>query len=212
MLLLFFEHKNLIQPINLGLVITGMATAFALFVLLAPSSYWERNKSLNAEDGSVSRRLDYIKVSIYTLSEHPLKTTLGAGPGTFRDCWAAAVLRGDVAKGSGKYIRRYAHNTYLEILIGAGLLGFILFIASIVVTIKSFLHGQREMMEIGCIKEAALLGAYRLSFISTLMYFPMISMPYNKFFWVSLAFSQLALSCSSYYSYYSSSRVTQCLS
>ncbi len=206
-LLLFYEHKKLVQPINLGLVVTGIATAFALFVLLAPSSYWERNKSLSADDNSVSRRLDYIKVSIYALSEHPFNIVVGTGPGTFRDCWAAAVMRGDVAKGSGNSIRRYAHNTYLEVLVGTGLGGFTLFIASIVVTMKLFIRGQREMMQIGRQREAALIGAYRLSFITSLLYYPMISMPYNKFFWVSLAFSQLSVSCSSHYS---SSQVTQC--
>jgi O-antigen ligase len=195
-LLMFFEHKKLIQPINLGLVATGMATSLVIFAVLAPSSYWERNKSLSVEDGSVSRRLDYIRVSIYTLSESPKNAIVGAGPGTFPDCWAAAVMRGDVEKGSGKYFRRFAHNTYLEVLVGTGLSGFILFIVMIIITLRTFLKAQRQMAQIGNVQDSALIGAYKISFISTICYFPMISYPYYKFFWVSLAFSQMALSYS----------------
>ena len=40
---------------------------------------------------------------------------------------------------------------------------------------------------------AALVGVYRTSFLSMLIYFFMLSTTYNKYFWFSLALSQIAL-------------------
>jgi O-antigen ligase len=139
-------------------------------------------------DNSISRRIDYIVVAWDAFLENPL---LGAGPGTFVDLWGEAVVAGKVEKGESRNYRRPAHNTYLEVLVGSGLLGLLPYLAVILLALKGFFNAQRKFALQGNGGAASLVGAFKLSFISILFYFLILSAFYHKFFWVSLAFSQL---------------------
>lgn len=191
LLLLCFEYKRYLRPRTLGFAISGTVAVLVLSILLTPGAYWERQRSmLDTSDSSVSRRFDYIQVGWESFLDGPL---LGSGPDSFRYRWEAAVKEGVVAKGSGEHLKRYAHNTYLEVLIGSGLFGLLLFLAIVVTALKAYSTAQRRLVRQGEAERASLVGAYKLSFVSLLVYFLMLSSQFHKYFWISLAFSQLAL-------------------
>lgn len=191
LLLLGFEYRRYLRPKTLGFVISGIAAVLVFSILLTPGTYWERQRSMiDTSDSSVSRRFDYIKVGWESFLDGPL---LGSGPDSFRYRWEAAVKEGAVAKGSGEHLKRYAHNTYLEVLIGSGLLGLLLFLAIVLTALKAFSAAQKRLVQQGEGERASLVGAYKLSFISLVVYFLMLSSQFHKYFWISLAFSQLAL-------------------
>jgi O-antigen ligase len=160
-------------------------------LLLTPASYWERQRTVtDTSDSSISRRIDYIVVARDAFLENPL---LGAGPGTFMDFWGEAVVAGKVEKGTSRNYRRPAHNTYLEVLVGSGMLGLVFYMAVIFLALRAFFSAQRKFSLQGCEGDASLVGAFKISFFSILLYFLILSAFYHKFFWISLAFSQLAL-------------------
>lgn len=187
--LLGLEHYKRLSPRRLGLLFTA-ALAMGLMVLaFIPGSYWERQKSIvEAPDSSISRRLDYIKVGWNEFLSSPI---IGHGPGAFKDLWEENVYAGEVAKGASKGFRRQAHNTYIEMLIGTGLLGLFFYMGFILAALKNFQRAQRNLLDAGLKCEASLAGAYKIAFISVLFYFLILSAQTHKFFWVSLAFSQI---------------------
>lgn len=194
--LLLWEHRKYMRPRYLGLLVTTVLTAAMIALLLTPGSYWERQRSVtDTSDSSISRRLDYITVAWDAFRDHPL---LGSGPGSFVDRWEEAVVAGQVEKGESRNYRRPAHNTYLEVLVGSGSLGLVLYLVPIFLALRAFSRGQQALRRGDDEAGASLVGAFKISFISVLCYFLILSAFYHKFFWLSLALSQLAVRYSPY--------------
>ena len=189
--LLLWEHRKYLRPRYLGLMATTVMAAAMITLLLTPAAYWERQRTVtDTSDSSISRRMDYIVVAWDAFRDHPL---LGSGPGTFIDRWEEAVVAGQVEKGESRNYRRPAHNTYLEVLVGSGALGLGFYLLVVLWALQAFVRGQRALLRRGDEPEASLVGAFKIAFLSVLFYFLILSAFYHKFFWMSLALSQLVL-------------------
>jgi len=189
--LLFWEHRKYLRPRYIGLLASTVMAAAMITLLLTPAAYWERQRTVtDTSDSSISRRMDYIVVAWDAFRDHPL---LGSGPGTFIDCWGEAVVAGKVEKGESRNYRRPAHNTYLEVLVGSGVLGLGFYLLVVLWALQAFVRSQGVLLREGDESGASLVGAFKVAFLSVLFYFLILSAFYHKFFWVSLALSQLAL-------------------
>ena len=191
LLLILIEHIRKFKVKHLGFVTALLLIAIIMIIFFVPSSYWERQKSITETktDTAMGRRISYLYFGWEAFKEHPI---IGSGPGTFSKIYATSIYARHFAIGEEDYYRD-AHNSYLEVVVETGAISFVIFLIIIWFSLKNFnnakilflSHGEKEM--------AALVGAYRTSFLSMLIYFFMLSTTYNKYFWFSLALSQIAL-------------------
>lgn len=189
--LLALEHYKRLSPRKMGLLLSGGLACGLLMLAFIPSSYWERQRSVvQISDDSISRRIDYIIVGWDKFMEKPL---LGHGPGVFKELWAQTVYSGDIGKGQSRGYHRPAHNTYLEMLVGTGVIGLGFYLCAILAALRNFTRARDNLRKAGRRPEASIAGAYRIAFITVLVYFLILSAQTHKFFWVSLAFSQILL-------------------
>lgn len=190
-IMLAVAHRKKLRPRSAGLLISAFFAVVLLVFVITPRAYWERQSSLvTTQDESINRRIDYLKVGWLQFIENPI---IGHGPGTFKDVWEQSVYEGVVSKGASKGYKRRAHNTYLEILIGQGILGLATYLLLITTAMICLLKAQGNYVAKNMRTKASLTEAYRISFTAILVYFLIISAPTQKFFWVVLAFSQILL-------------------
>jgi len=190
LLIILWEFRRMISPRNLGLL-TGLGgLAVCLLLVLVPTNYEKRLASIRDDnDFAINRRLSYIVVARELFKERPL---LGSGPDTYSSMYARTEL-GRSFKRTGETGRRKAHNTYIEVLIGTGIIGLAFFVLILVYAMRSFTRAQRLFLAQGRAHEALLTGAYRVSFITLLLYLFFFSDVYHKYLLLSLAVSQVAI-------------------
>ena len=93
--------------------------------------------------------------------------------------------------------RRYpAHNSYVEVLVGTGTIGFIVFGLIILLVLRNFHISKKRFQLNGEEGIMLLIDAYRLSLIAILISFFFLSSLYIKYLWIILALSQGALKLS----------------
>lgn len=188
--LIIWNDRHMIKTRNIGLLVASMMAIVLAVILLVPGSYWERQKSLvDGKDFALERRTSYLMVGWSALKTHPL---IGNGPGAFREIYGRSDL-GAAFEKKGKTRKRYAHNTYLEILVGMGLPGLIIFLIIIYIAFKNFSESRRRCCETGQIKLASVIGSYRISFMALSAYLMIFSDAYHKYLLLSLATSEAAL-------------------
>jgi len=191
LLFLFTQYIRLLRPRHVGFLLSLAGTALVLVLLYVPTSYWDAQKSLFEPriDMSVARRLTYIEVAFDSFMKNPL---LGSGPGTFYHVYAQSPQAARfVVEGEG--YERHAHNTYLEILVGHGALGLLLFLSVIVLALKNFMKARSHYLARGDRKNEALVTSYLATTISILVLYFFFTDPYMKYFWIMIAASQVAL-------------------
>lgn len=178
-----------IRPQKLGLLLIGGAAVILIAGVSLPQSFWERQATLFSgdQDSSLSRRASYLEVARDAIVQRPL---LGHGPGTFRDLyaltdWAQRFHR----KGSTK--RRYAHNTYVEVLVGTGLLGAAFYFALLGVALRNFVRTRQRLVALDDTYHKDLVSHYLVAFGFLLLYMTMFSDVYQKFMLLCLGLSQL---------------------
>ena len=178
-----------IRPQKLGLLLIGGAAVILIAGVSLPQSFWERQATLFSvhQDRSLSRRASYLDVARDAIAQRPL---LGHGPGTFRDLyaltdWAQLFHR----KGSTK--RRYAHNTYIEVLVGTGLLGATFYFALLGTALRNFIRARHSFILLGDIYHKDLVTHYLVAFAFLLLYMSMFSDVYQKFMLLCLGLSHL---------------------
>ncbi len=198
LVLLFIAHVKRFKPQFFGFVGISLTVVITAVVILMPGSYWERQKSVTKvqEDRSLSGRVSFVNASMDFFKEAPV---LGSGPGTFKEKYATTAYALTYAikkKGEEVRAKRAAHNAYLEILVGQGLIGLILYLLLFIITFKNFKSAIKAFKDSGRKEMAMLVEAYRISFISIITLFLVLSLNYHKYFWLSLAISQLALNFS----------------
>jgi O-antigen ligase len=190
LLLLSIEHLKRFKPKYLGFALGFASLTLIMVLIFVPASYWERLKNVtDVTSISIGRRLSYLSIGWEAFTDNLI---LGSGPGTFREIYALS----DFARmfwTKGDTYRRYAHNSYLEILIGTGILGFAVFIFILWLTLKNFHKAKKHAQLYGLREIAPIVGAYRISFISMLIYFFLISNIYHKYLWLCFGLSQIAL-------------------
>jgi len=192
--LIFIEYAPRIRSKYLGLIIAVLSFSLVVGLIAVPSTYWQRQKSITDwNDSALKRRTTYLYVAFEIFKRDPL---LGAGPGVFRDIYVESAYAKKIAR-EGKMSRRFAHNTYLEILTGTGISGLILFLAVLSVAFWNFTRAKKNYFYRNDLKMTALVGAYRISYLSLLLYLFIFSDIYHKYLLLSLPLSQVALRLSS---------------
>jgi putative inorganic carbon (hco3(-)) transporter len=194
LLLIFITHMKKLKPKHLGFVVLFITSAIVAAAILIPSAYWERQKKVTSieEDKAIARRVSYLQVGWEAFKEHPI---MGAGPGTFKYLYASSTYA-QMFGGEKDDIERYAHNTYLEFLIGNGVAGLLFFIIIVWTAMKNFSTSRKQYTLQGKQDMVSLISAYQISFVSLLIYLSIFSDMYHKYLIISLALSQIALNLS----------------
>jgi putative inorganic carbon (HCO3(-)) transporter len=192
LLLLLFEHRRRFSLRYLGLLVFVLAALGAALIIATPTSYWERQLSLldTAEDRSIGRRTSYLYVAGEAFTESPL---LGHGPGSFRDKYAESDHAQQFITSWNRNVRRYAHNTYLEVLVGSGLLGLTLFSGFLIQSLRNYSRAAQHFHNAGQEGMASLIRSYRLAMIVLLTYFLILSQFQIKYLWIGAAISSIFL-------------------
>jgi O-antigen ligase len=192
LVLIAIHYLNRFRPKYSGFVMIVIALGIVLTAIYVPSSYWSRIGDITeARDTAIGKRVSYLHVGWDAFKEHPL---IGSGPGTFRDFYAETHYSRHFAREKGDPLfRRYAHNTYLEVLVGSGILGLTSFLLILLLTFKNFHAAKRNFQLSRNERMSSLVSAYQLSFISLITYLFLYSNTYNKFLLISLALSSAAL-------------------
>ena len=187
--LMLWEFRRMIAPRNLGLLLGTGGLVLALLLVLVPDTYTGRLRSIrDADDFAMNRRLSYIQVARDLVRQRPL---LGSGPDTFAPLYAASELGRSFTRPHESGLRK-AHNTYIEVLVGTGLVGLCLFIAILMHALLCFGRARARFMARGLAAEALLTGAYRVAFLTLLLYLFFFSDVYHKYLLLSLALAQVA--------------------
>lgn len=163
-------------------------TAFTLFVMLGaaivilfvPDIYWKRILALgnieeiSATDWSLYLRLKAAKVALQLFAEHPLT---GVGLHNF-------IVR----SGSDVIVRIVAHNSYLEILSGTGIFGFLALMSVFWSGARACLRGIRRRVRDAADRRLGNLSFYTLiALVSPLIGALFLSSPFSYSIWIPLA-------------------------
>lgn len=190
-LFLFMEYVRMLKPKHVGFLLSLGGIALVAILLYVPASYWEAQKSVLEPrlDLSVARRITYIEVAFDSFTKRPL---LGTGPGTFFYTYAASPHAARFAAEETDY-RRHAHNTYLDVLAGHGLLGLGVFAAIAAMALRNFLKARSRYLAAGDRGKEVLVTSYLAMMIGILVLFLFLTDPWMKYFWIMVAASQIAL-------------------
>ena len=189
LILLGFKYKDKLRPVYLGFFVGGIVAILLGMYIFVPNSYWNRQKTLmesKNSDSSILRRFTYLQTGLDEIKKSPF---IGHGPDSFRLLYKKSKFN---ERGGG----RVAHNSYLEILVGTGLIGFLIFSIIIVLVYRNFTISQNKYLKLGNIDMFELASVYKLSFVIILLSFLTISDLYNKMFWIILGISQICFTYS----------------
>ncbi len=189
LLLMLWEFRGMLTPHYAALLLGISGIALALIITLTPQTYAERIGSLrDTRDFALRRRASYLLVARDLVAENPI---LGNGPDTFSHNYAETET-GRRFKRKSETGRRDAHNTYIEVLVGSGLLGLLLFLALPLYALYSLSDAAKRFQAVGRRDLGLLAIAYRTSFLSLLVYLLIFSDVHHKYLLVALAISQVA--------------------
>ena len=193
LLLILWEHRRRFKLRQIGLLMISAVMSGAIVLALVPASFWARQASLavGKEDFSIGRRTSYIIVAWDSFLKRPL---IGFGPDTFQDIYEGSAIAQRFKKRNAS-LRRHAHNTYLEILVGSGILSLGLFLAILMRQMKH-LNRARDMLDrAGDALAASRVATLRTAYMSLLLYMLIFSDIYHKYLLLSLAGAEAALFC-----------------
>lgn len=163
MMMIFFNRQRF-QPRFFGIAISFLAFAVLVVGVAIPDSYFERQKTLLADEQDVSlrRRTAYIKVGLDSFMENPI---FGTGTGTFPKIWVKSkeVLY-------FKITERPTHNTYLDVLVSTGIIGLLIFIGLLFQVFKDISRSIRIFDIIGDNEFKTIGISYMLAFLVTCSY------------------------------------------
>lgn len=186
--LIVFQYRNRFHPRYLGILVVFLGVIFLAAVMTIPKPYVQRIESITKgtrADVSTQRRGRYLAVGWHSFLENPI---LGSGTQTFSKIWVHSEesLRFE-------RVERGLHNTYMEVLVGSGLVGLGLFVLLLVQALKNYNKAISLFQLKGESKMVSLTRAYRLAFVSVLLYFFFKSGINHKMFLLALPMSQIAL-------------------
>lgn len=191
------ENIRKIRPRHIGFLMLTLTTCIVLFIIFIPSGYFKHlGKVANPqEERSIGLRTAQLYVGWEAFKQHPV---FGSGPGTYRDIYANTMYAYEYAPeiSSRESLRHKAHDVYLEVLVGTGSLGFIIFIIILFLGIYNYTTAKIKFSKKGDNYMASIISSYRLAFVAVLIYFFIFSDAYNKYFLISLALSYIAVSLS----------------
>ncbi len=185
---LALEHRKRFTPRYFGILLAAIGVVFILGILAVPQSFYERQKTLlkgRQADKAISQRAAYLDVGWESFLENPI---LGTGTDTFKEVWVNSLTALDFSQQP-----RGAHNTYMEVLVGSGIVGLLIFLCILYGAFANFSKAKKTFRKLGNAEMASIVGAYRVSFVSLTIYLLILSYITHKFFLLSLALSQISL-------------------
>lgn len=196
--LLTWHFRRHLNVRYLGVVFAGTALAITLFLVSVPADYWERQATLGllteaatgsraelTEDSSLDRRAAYLSVALDAIVNNPI---IGSGTDTFREIWFLST-ESDAFDNT----RRPAHNTYVEVLVGSGVIGFFAFLALLLVTYRNYSSAEALFIDANDTRAADLVATYRIAYLAVLFYFLVKSGLDHKLFILSVPLSSILL-------------------
>jgi putative inorganic carbon (hco3(-)) transporter len=191
LLLIALQYFCFLRPKKIGFVLLALTIVIICAVFVIPDSYWNRQKTMTARetDFSVGRRFSYLVVAYENFKKNPI---LGTGPGTFRDLYGASRWTLKYAR-EDESPKRVAHNTYVEVLAGSGLTGLSFFILIIGAAIRNYYYAWKQVRQSKDPELEHLILACIISFWVILIAFLFLTLYNHKYFWLSLAISQVCL-------------------
>ncbi len=183
-----FHHRKKITIRNFGLFVAMAGIVLMGLLSAVPGEYIQRQLTLKKgtqADISTQRRAAYQSAGFKSFLKHPI---LGTGPFTFRQVW----LDSEEIK-RFKFVPRPAHNTYMDILVGTGILGLLTFLIVIYKCFRDYTVAIRSLMISGNEKLASLIGSYRISYFSSFAYLIIMSAFEHKLFLLGVSLSQICL-------------------
>ena len=187
--LVLLEFRQTYQARRLGFLLLALTIGFSAFVVMMPETFWQRQSSLTDwSDSSLQRRTAYLYVARDAFMQNPL---FGTGPDTFYQIFADTNFA-RLDKSTGRPLGRYAHNTYVEVLVGTGVIGLTLFLFVIILALNKFSRMRNMYLLNNQPRLAHLLGGYRLMLINVMIYLVIFSEAQHKFMLLGLVLSQLA--------------------
>jgi putative inorganic carbon (hco3(-)) transporter len=189
LLLTTIQYIRFLRPKTFGFILLGFTIAAVCAITVIPDSYWNRQKTMTARetDFSVGRRYSYLVVAYESFKQHPI---LGTGPGTFRDVYGASRWTLKYAR-EDESPKRVAHNTYVEVLAGSGLIGLCFFIIIIAAAFRNYYTAWKRARQAKDLEMENLIMANIISFWIILSAFLFLSIYFHKYFWLTLAISQV---------------------
>ncbi|MEA2061650.1 MAG: O-antigen ligase family protein [Thermodesulfobacteriota bacterium] len=185
--LVAFAHRHRFRPRFFGLLISFIGFVLILVITAIPDSYFQRQQTLvsGEEDVSLNRRQGYIKVGLKSFNEYPL---LGTGTFTFHKVWvnSTETLRFRMKE-------RACHNTYLEMLVGTGLVGLAVFLALLLQAFFDFTRSEAFFERIKKPEMVSAVAAYHIAFITVLIYCLIKSLQDHKLLLLILALAPACL-------------------
>jgi O-antigen ligase len=183
------------KPRYLGIILSLVLVALTITLIAVPFTYWThmaRSIGQSSTDSSFVSRASYLKVGMESVRKNPV---IGTGPGTFKDIYKKTgyALKRARIFGKGESLERRAHNTYIEVLVGTGILGLLFYSAIIIAAHRNFYQARRNFLHKGRLEMGSLTGAYWISYTAMLIYMLFITEMFHHYFWISIAVSQLAL-------------------
>lgn len=188
------QYLRLLKPRLIGLLLAGIFVSAALVVVLMPEWYVARQKSLveTKTEASIKGRIDFLKTGWALFKEKPF---FGYGPGSFAEEYSSTPYAAENAETPLTY-KMAAHNTFIEVVVGSGLLGLFSFLGVIAVALRNYWTAARTFRRNGNTERELMTNAYLAVFLVNLLFFFFISFLTMKHFWIFLAVSQLALNFS----------------
>ncbi len=191
--LLIIIHIARIKARYIRLILPVILIGLLALPMVIPQKTLIRMQTLTAsyQDKSVQRRGAYIDVGIRAFMEQPI---IGYGPFTFQHIFAESrESRKFKREGVRGEELRQAHNTYLEMLVGSGILGLGLFLGVILQAQLNLHRARKGLAKINSAEYSHLILSFQVAFLGALIYLAVFSDPYHKFLLVMLPLSELAL-------------------
>ena len=186
--LIALQYKCHFKPKHLGVLVAIISVSAIIITPNIPSDFFTRQATLITEgtqDRSLDRRSAYIEVAIDAVLQRPIA---GWGTDTFKKIWANSFQARWF-----DMIERPAHNTYLEVAVGSGIIGLVAFIFLIVRAFLNYQQSQDALIKYGLEREAHLVGSFKLSLVSVAIYFLMKSGLEHKYFLLIIPLSEIAI-------------------
>jgi len=154
---------------------------------MIPASFVDRQLSLFAwEDRSLNRRGTYIEVAQEAFLENPW---LGSGPGVFHVIYGRSE-QARLFTAQAERMVRMAHNTYLEVLVGTGLVGLVLFLGILGFSLRTMFQTEAAFRRAGDPVGADLIACWRIGFFVLLVFLLMLSDMQHKYMLLAIGLSQ----------------------
>jgi O-antigen ligase len=192
--LLFFEHAHRFRPRMAGLFLAVAGAAVLAAAIYAPQGFWTRQRTVtDKSDEAISRRISYLQFAPEAFMKRPV---VGSGLETYKELYGQSKYAVAHTTGEEHKRRRYAHNAFVEILIGNGALGLMLFLALLYKGFSNFTAAARSFLKQGSPVMASLAGALRISYAAMLLSFFFSSGIHRKYWWILFGLSQAAVTLS----------------